>query len=122
MKPKGKPVLNESLLLESTAYLAMWKALEAFNPKADRWAEPYDPGNSGDRYRAAEEALQNLQRQAVAPVAREDIEKFHTFLGRLREAPEGYSEAIAKFGEYLRDRGSELARQSVSLADSASQS
>ena len=121
MRPKGKPVLNESLLLESTAYLAMWKALEAFNPKADRWAEPYDPGSSDDRSRAAEDALQKLQQQAVPQPAREDIEKFHAFLSRLREAHEGFSEPMAKFTEYLRDRGSELARQSVSHADSAAQ-
>ena len=60
--------VNEELADRSALYLAMWKALEAFDPKVDRWSEPVSFGSQKERAKAAEGAISRFsQRHPNAP-------------------------------------------------------
>ena len=55
--------VNEELADRSAAYLAMWKALEAFDPKVDRWSEPVSFGSQKERAKVAEGAISRFSQR-----------------------------------------------------------
>jgi hypothetical protein len=108
--------INDRLAEGSGAYLAMWSALEGFNPKADRWSEPFDFGDSDERLRNAENAIARLHETVKKPDPKllEDIDTFWRHASTLRQGGP-FSEAIGNFSLHLRERGSEMADESVQL-------
>ena len=64
----------------------MWGALESFDPKADRWAEPVDFRSRDDRIQEADNAIDRLKQRHPGAVDEEmdrDIGIFREFLQRL---------------------------------------
>jgi len=116
---RRKVLLNDQLAAWSAAYLAMWKALESFDPQADRWSEPVDFGGREERIQAAENAIARARQRVEADIERErDIRTFRKHLEQLIVgAPFGHEEA--EFTGYVRRAGSSLADRSVVAAGMA---
>ena len=111
--------LDEKLADWSAAYLAMWTALESFDPKADRWSDPIDFGGPEKRLSAAEQAIARASRHGTDPDSTRDIQAFRQQVVRLTsDASQGPD---AMFLQHLRDRGSLLADESVTAANTAEQ-
>ncbi|MDA1313737.1 MAG: hypothetical protein O2968_10415 [Acidobacteria bacterium] len=116
---------NATLGNLSSAYLAMWTALQSFDSEADRWAEPTDFGGREERMRRAREALKRdrpgvlLPTPEIEPALSEELDadagKFEEILCKL-EAGEPFSPAMRAFADHLGSQGSLLADESVSLA------
>ena len=120
MKQRPKRVfLDEKLADWSAAYLAMWTALESFNPKADRWSDPIDFGGPEKRLAAAEQAIARASRHGTDPDSTRDIQGFRQEIDRLTSAASQIPDA--GFLLHLRDRGSLLADESVTAAHTAEQ-
>ena len=100
-----KVLLDEKLADWSAAYLAMWKALESFDPKADRWSEPVDFGDAAKRHGAAEIAIARAQRHGSDTDKDRDILRFQEQFSSREPDP--------KFLSHLRGEGSRLADDSV---------
>ena len=109
--------VNEELADRSAVYLAMWKALEAFDPKVDRWSEPVSFGSQKERAKAAEGAISRFsQRHPNAP--RDDLDRdISTYRTHLNSLAKGlpYTAQVAEFASYVRSQGSRLADESVSV-------
>jgi len=119
MQGQRKVILYEKLADWSAAYLAMWKALESFDPKSDRWSEPIDFGSSGERIRAAENAVSRArQRHGTDEEKERDVQSFQDHVARLASgAP--FNPDQAGFANHVRRIGSALADQSVVAAQTA---
>ncbi len=110
----------------SAAYLAMWTALESFDPEADRWSEPTDFGSREERIRRAREALKRgfpKGTEATVPsrVGKEldrDARKFESILSKLN-AGASFTPSMRTFAHRLGLQGSRLSDESVSLASAA---
>ena len=114
-----KVILNETLADWSAAYLAMWKALESFDPKADRWSEPVEFDSREERIQAAQEALACAeQRQKADNEKTRDVILFREMIRKLT-AGAPFAAAETEFALRLRDLGSSLADQSVAAANVA---
>ena len=119
---------NATLGSLSAAYLAMWTALQSFDPEADRWTEPADFGSREERIRRAREALKRGRPGAIVPGAEidpslgvelnRDARKFEDILRRL-EAGEPFSPAMRRFADHVGTEGSRLSDESVALASVA---
>lgn len=106
----------------SAAYLAMWIALDRFNPQADRWAEPVSFGARDKRIQDAREAVELLRRRhegKLGPETERDIRAFEEQIDRLRSDSSFRPEA-AELARRLRALGRALAKESVELAGLAS--
>lgn len=120
MRQRPKRVfLDEKLADWSAAYLAMWTALESFDPKADRWSDPVDFGGPEKRLGAAEQAIARASRHGTNPDAARDIQAFRREVDRLTNDASQVPDA--RFLQHLRDRGSLLADESVTAANTAEQ-
>ena len=111
-------MLDQALEQKSSAYLAMWKAIESFDPSADRWAEPADFGSQKDRIKAAREEIAMLRRQAgdtLDKPTERDIRAFEVRLEELGQDP-SFSPKMRRFCGRLLDKGLKFASQSVKLA------
>jgi hypothetical protein len=87
MKQRPKRVfLDEKLADWSAAYLAMWTALESFDPKADRWSDPIDFGGPEKRLAAADQAIARASRHGADPDSTRDIQGFRQEIDRLTSA------------------------------------
>ncbi len=115
-RPK-RVFLDEKLADWSAAYLAMWTALESFDPKADRWSDPVDFGGPEKRLGAAEQAIARALRHGDDPEAARDIQAFRQEVGRLTADASRVPDS--GFLQRLRDRGSLLADESVTAAHTA---
>ena len=118
---RDRVLLNKKLADQSAAYLAMWKALESFDQKADRWAEPISFGSREERAQAAHNAIARFRERHLDAVDKEmerDIQTFEVFLQELSSGA-SYDAAVDQFCWRLRDRGSALADQSVTVARTA---
>ena len=118
---RDRVLLNKKLADKSAAYLAMWKALESFDQEADRWAEPVSFGGREDRIQAAQNAIIRFRDRHLGAVDEEmerDVQTFQTFLQRLSSGST-YDATVDQFCWRLRDRGSALADQSVTVARTA---
>src|SRR5713226_4348706 len=110
-----KVLLNEELADWSAVYLAMWKALESFDPSADRRSEPVSFGSRQERIRAAENAISRVKQRHGNPLTTEkeqDIRDFHGYLQRLIDGA-SFGAKEADFTRQVRQIGSSLADQSV---------
>jgi len=115
-----KVVLILELADRSAAYLAMWKALESFDPKADRWAEPIAVGNQQERMATAQVTLDLLrQRHGMEEETERDILTFQQYLKTLSGQAGNFGADAAQFCRHLRDTGCSLAKQSVAQAGQA---
>lgn len=103
--------LDEKLADWSAAYLAMWTALESFDPNADRWSDPVDFGGTEKRLQAAEEAIARAARHGSDGEIEQDIQSFRDAVSQ--QAPN------AQFLLHLRRKGSALADESVTAANTA---
>ena len=111
-------VLNEGLADWSAAYLAMWKALESFDPEADRWSEPAEFGDRQQRIQAAENAIARAERHGTDAEKQGAIRGFRAQVSKLNGgAP--YGSEQARFARQVRETGSALADQSVVAASIA---
>lgn len=110
-----KVLLNEKLADWSAAYLSMWKALESFDPKADRWSEPVSFGNREDRIKAAETAISRVARCETDQEKQGDVDQFREHIKRLLSGTP-YGPEEARFTQHVRRLGSMLADQSVVVA------
>lgn len=120
MRQRPKRVfLDEKLADWSAAYLAMWTALESFDPKADRWSDPVDFGGPEKRLAAAEQAIARASRHGADSDSTRDIQAFRQEIDRLQGAAPRVPDAA--FLQHLRDRGSLLADESVTAAHTAEQ-
>ncbi len=116
---------NATLGNFSAAYLAMWSALQSFDPEADRWAEPADFGSAAQRVSRAREAVQRahqkvtVQSPAEARKVNEELiraqKQFERVVKRLQTG-EPYDAETRALGKEWRALGSQLADDSVSLA------
>ena len=111
-------LLDQKLADWSAAYLAMWKALESFDPKADRWSEPVDFGSRQERIQAAENAIARAGTHGVGRDQQQDIQAFHDQLSRLAGGSP-YGPEQDQFVQHVRQIGSSLADQSVTAANVA---
>jgi len=111
--------LDEKLADWSAAYLAMWTALESFDPKADRWSDPIDFGGPEKRLSAAEQAIARASRHGTDPDSTRDIQAFRQQVVGLTS----HASQVPDAGllQHLRDRGSLLADESVTAANTAEQ-
>jgi len=122
---------NPTLGNLSSAYLAMWSALQSFDPEADRWAEPADFGTRQERIRRARQAVERGRPGAIeatvpapqvdrslADELDRDTRRFEDILKKL-EAGEPFTRAMREFAEHLGSEGSRLSDESVSLASVA---
>ncbi len=109
--------VNEELADRSALYLAMWKALEEFDPKVDRWSEPVSFGSQKERTRAADDAISRFnQRHPDAP--HDDLDRdVPTYRTHLKSLTKGlaHTAEVAEFASYVRSKGSHLADESVSV-------
>jgi hypothetical protein len=114
--PRDIVSINDALADGSAAYLAMWSALESFNPEGDRWSEPFDFGSRDERIKNAENAIARFHETVKRsdPQVSRDVETFRKYVRALAEGLD-FSEAIRGFSLSLRQRGSELADESVRL-------
>lgn len=113
-----KVLLSKTLADQSAAYLAMWTALEGFDPNADRWAEPVSFGSREERIQSANGAIARFNERhqdAVDQDMKQDIEAFRGCLAKL-SGGSVYDTELDRFCWHLRDKGSALADQSVTLA------
>ena len=119
---------NATLGSLSAAYLAMWTALQSYDPEADRWVEPIDFGSREKRVRRAREAIK-LGRPESVPPSREadvalgeeldrDVRGFEDILKQL-EAGKPFSVTMRKFADHVGAEGSRLSDESVALASVA---
>ena len=116
-----KVLIDEKLADLSAAYLAMWKAMESFDPKADRWSEPVSFGNRQERMKVAENAISRLRQRYGAALSEEqalDVQAFHEHAEQLINGA-SFGVAEAEFTRHVRRTGSSLADQSVSAAHAA---
>lgn len=109
--------LDEKLADWSAAYLAMWTALESFDPNADRWSDPVDFGGPEKRLGAAEQAIARASRHGADPEAAQDVQAFRQEIGRL--TGDASQVPDAELLQHLRNRGSLLADESVTAAHTA---
>ena len=112
--------VNEELADRSAVYLAMWKALEAFDPKVDRWSEPVSFGSQKERTKAAEDAISRFN-QRHPNASHDDLDRdipiYRTHLDSLAKGLD-YTAQVAEFASYVRSQGSRLADGSVSVGKS----
>ena len=113
-----KVLLDQKLAGWSAAYLAMWKALESFDPKADRWSEPVNFGSRQERIQAAENAIARAGTTGISQNQQQDIEAFRDQLTRLATGSP-YGPEQDQFVQHVRQIGSSLADQSVTAASVA---
>ena len=113
-----KVLLDEKLADWSAAYLAMWKALESFDPTADRWSEPADFGSRQERIQAADNAITRAGTHGVGQDQQQDIQAFRDQLSRLAGGS-SYGPEQDQFVQHVRRIGSSLADQSVTAANVA---
>src|SRR6266849_5171155 len=112
-------ILDEKLADWSAAYLAMWNALESFDPQADRWSEPVSFGDREERIRAAQNAISRVKQRYGPDAEREcDIQRFHEHVKRLANGA-SYGAEVAQFTRRVRQAGSSLADASVVASGAA---
>jgi len=111
--------LDNKLADWSAAYLAMWTALETFDPNADHWSDPIDFGGPEKRLAAAEQAIARASRHGTDSDAAQDIQAFRQQVVRLTNDTSQVPDAGLL--QHLRDRGSLLADESVTAANTAEQ-
>ena len=100
----------------------MWKAIAAFDPQADRWAEPVSFGDREERIRTARLAVAGLKANAgLEPALTKDIDDFCERLAGLMLGRE-FGPPEAQFSQYLRDKGRHLVRDGVVEYDVVEQS
>ena len=134
--------LNEELADLSGVYLAMWKALESFDSRVDRWSDPVDFGTREQRIQTARDALTRFRGRYIDPHEDElppgdelthEVEltrevdlaraanEYERLLGQLADGKD--FEAVAStFCNNIRKKGSELADESVSWVQGADRS
>lgn len=113
-------VLNESMANLASAYLAMWQALDFYNPERERWSEPTDFGDENARRRRAEAALEKAAGDSSAPTLREDVQRYRRALREL-EAGANFTESKRKLCRELLSAGNRFGHDSVSYAQQRSQ-
>lgn len=122
--------LNEELADLSGVYLAMWKALESFDSKVDRWSDPVDFGTREERIQTARDALTRFRKRYIDPHKSEltpedeltrEVNEYERLLGQLA-AGEDVEAVASAFCNDIRKKGSELADKSVSWVHSAHRS
>ena len=109
--------VNAELADRSAVYLAMWKALEEFDPKVDRWSEAVSCGSRKERAKAAEDAIPRFnQRHPHAPHddLDRDIPTYKTHVNSLAKGL-AYTAQVAELASYVRSQGARLADESVSV-------
>ena len=118
MNGRKKVVLDQALEQKSSAYLAMWKAIESFDPHAGHWAEPADFGSQEDRINAAREEIAMLRNQAGDTLDKPTERDIRAFEVRLKELGQerSFSPKMRRFCGRLLDKGLKFASQSVELA------
>lgn len=119
---------NATLGSLSAAYLAMWTALQSYDPEADRWAEPIDFGSREKRVRRAREAIKLGRPESIMPSRKADValgdeldrdaREFEDILQQL-EAGKPFSATMRKFADRVGAEGSRLSDESVALASVA---
>ena len=111
---------REELMDQASVYLAMWVALEAFDPGADRWSEPTDFGSREERLQAAQRAIQLLNSHgALTEPLKKDIEEYEELISRLKSDLVFGTSEIA-FARRLRDEGRALIEKGVARSNVAS--
>ncbi len=116
MSMKKGVSLNEELADLSGVYLAMWKALESFDSRADRWSDPVDFGSRKERIQTARDALTRFRGRYADSHEVEltrDVDEYERLLGQLA-AGEDFEAVASTFCNNVRKKGSELADKSVS--------
>ena len=115
-----KVVVNEAVRDLAGAYLWMGKALEAHDPQRDRWSEPADFGDSEQRRKRAEAAIERALSLEVGLQGRlaADHARFRTALGSLRSG-EPFGPEHQELLRSLRRRGMALFSESVSRVEQA---
>ena len=120
-------VLNQALADLAYAYLAMWMALDIYNPNRDRWSEPTDFGDAHRRRERAKAALEKVGAHDAVTNLTEDsrqlTEDIHRYRRALRELEGGgnFTAAKLKFSRELAATGNRLGHDSVSFAQHQSQ-
>ena len=122
---------NATLGRLAGAYLAMWTALQSFDPETDRWAEPTDFGTREERVRQAREAVKlgrpgaveaTVPSPSVVNTLGEELDRderqFEEILKSL-ETGESFNSTMRKFTDHLGAEGSRLSDESVALASVA---
>ncbi len=120
-KPKDPPKvqLNEELAGWSAAYLAMWKALEVYDPGADRWSEPAPFGDAQERKTAAIQAIARVRERYPDPQREQDAAIFQQTIQGLEQGRRTFGPEEKELADRLRETGSCLADQSVTAANTA---
>ena len=116
MPIKRKVNLNQEMADLSGVYMAMWKALESFDTRADRWSAPVDFGSREQRIQTARDALTRFRGRYGDSHEREltrDVDGYERLLGRLA-AGEDFEAVASTFCNTIRKMGSDLADKSVS--------
>lgn len=136
MSMKRGVSLNEELADLSGVYLAMWKALESFDSRVDRWSDPVDFGSRKERIQTARNALTRFRGRYIDPHKDElppgdeltheveltrDVDEYERLLGQLA-AGEDFEAVASTFCNNIRKKGSELADESVSWVQGADRS
>lgn len=110
----------------SSAYLAMWKALESYDPRLDKWSEPSDFGGQENKFKAALELIEKATTLLSKQDARELADKFHAETARfwdlLEAAKTLYRPEIDQFSKSLRNEGLRQGELSITLARSGGSS
>lgn len=121
MPQQGRTVvLNQPLADLAYAYLAMWKALDIYNPNRDRWSEPTDFGDERTRRERANAALEKVDVHDAAPDLTEDVRRYRRALRELERGGE-FTAAKLKLSRHLAATGNRLGHDSVSFAQHQSQ-
>ncbi len=125
--------LNEKLADLSGVYLAMWKALESFDSRVDRWSDPVDFGTREQRIQTARDALTRFRGRYIDPHEDElppgdeltpEVEltraanEYERLLGQLADG-EDFEAVASTFCDNVQKKGSELADESVSWVHGA---
>lgn len=106
----------------------MWKALESFDSRVDRWSDPVDFGTREQRIQTARDALTRFRGRYIDP-HKDDLppgneltreveldraaNEYERLLGQLA-ASKDFEAVASTFCNNIRKKGSELADESVS--------
>ena len=97
------------------AYLAMWQALSARDPEADRWSEPVELGSASERLVRAERAVASAADGSSKSVARELRRDHRRFSKQIEELSLGapFDEKARELLRRCRDQGLRIADDAV---------
>ena len=115
-------MVDHALASRADVYLAMWKAIESFDPNHDRWSEPTDFGSQHERIESAENAIQAMESRypdCIDEALRDDVQRFRDTITGFRSKEMVFTKCVAEFCDHLGDIGTKLAYESLKQADSA---